>query len=150
MSSWMPLKNDRVESSLHVIITFKNAAINGVYRYWDPGIIEYEDRRNAEEELKKSLPIVVVARRAGLRVHVGHIEGRRVPVEGGETRSACLATTQLTRRASVLRPRSTLARLQPVRQTDGTRALLGNANLILYSTIYMYSYMQSFILIRLG
>lgn len=40
-------------------------------------------------------PIVIVARSAGLSIHIWHIERRRVPLKGGETGPARFAAAQL-------------------------------------------------------
>lgn len=77
---------------------------------------------------KDNLPIIIIAGRARLSVHVGHVEGRAVPVEGGQAGAAGPPAAQLARRARVPRARRALARLQPVRQADGARALLGDGH----------------------
>ena len=75
-----------------------------------------------------NLPIIIIARRPRLSIHVRHVVGRGVPGEGGLAGAARLAAAQLAGGARVVRARRTLARLQPVRQADGARTLLGTGN----------------------
>ena len=76
-----------------------------------------------------AVSLVVVAGRARLGVHVGHVEGHLVELEGGAAGGALgvagLLAAQLARLGlRVVGALRALARLQAVRQADGAGALL--------------------------
>ena len=75
-----------------------------------------------------AVSLVVVAGGTGLAVHVGHIMGRQLPLERGDAGGEGVARLSAAQLAglgvTVPLPLRTLTRLQPIGETNGSRALL--------------------------